>query len=66
MANRSDFFTAKLPRYLKRMIALGEATGQYDKNAAGQMRKAFIDAHKAHVGFKLKRGGEGGQDSSGE
>jgi hypothetical protein len=55
MANRSDFFNAKLPRYLKRMISLGEAAGHYDKAAARGLRKAFIDAHATHVGFKMKR-----------
>jgi hypothetical protein len=66
MANRSDFFNAKLPRYLKRMITLGEAYGNYDKTAANQMRKAFIDAHANHVAFKLRRNTENNRDSSGE
>ena len=55
MANRSDFFSAKLPRSLKRMISLGEAAGHYNKQEANDLRKAFIAAHATHVGFKLKR-----------
>ena len=55
MANRSDFFNAKLPRYLKRMISMGEAAGHFTKEQAREARKAFIDAHASHVAFKLKR-----------
>lgn len=66
MANRSDFFSAKLPRQLKRMIALGEASGQYDKATARDLRKAFIDAHATHVGFKMKRTTDNRDASSGE
>jgi len=65
MANRSDFFTSKLPRYHKKLIALGEMAGHYDKAGAKQMRKAFIQAHAAHVAFKIKRGNEAqNQDST--
>lgn len=66
MANRSDFFNAKLPRSIKRMISLGEAAGNYDKNTAKSIRRAFIDAHANHVGFKLKRSSENNRDTSGE
>ena len=66
MANRSDFFSSKLPRYYKKMIALGEMSGAYDKAGARQIRKAFIDAHANHVGFKLKRSSENNRDTSGE
>ena len=55
MANRSDFFSSKLPRYYKKMIALGEMSGAYDKAGARQLRKTFIDAHATHVAFKMKR-----------
>lgn len=55
MAHGSDFYNAKLPRYLKKMIALGEAAGAYDKQQARLMRKGFIDVHATHVAFKLKR-----------
>jgi hypothetical protein len=64
MANRSDFFNAKLPRYLKRMISLGEAAGHYSKNDADAMRKTFIAAHANHVNFKLKRNADSHRDSS--
>jgi hypothetical protein len=66
MANRSDFFNAKLPRYLKRMITLGEAYGNYDKVTANEMRKAFINAHANHVAFKLRRNTENNRDAAGE
>lgn len=60
MANRSDFFntsqkTPKLPRYLKKALAL-QSTG--DAHHDGAARRMFIDAHQAHVAFKLKRGNE--------
>lgn len=55
MANRSDFYSAKLPRYLKRMITMGEAAGHYGKQEANDMRKSFINAHANHINFKLKR-----------
>lgn len=63
MAHKSDFYTAKLPRSLKKMLAMGEARGYYDKSEARSLRKAFIDAHAAHLGFKMKRVEK---DSSGE
>ena len=64
MANRSDFFSSKLPRYYKKMIALGEMSGAYDKAGARDMRKLFIEAHATHVGFKMKRGNESNKDAS--
>ncbi len=56
MANRSDFFSAKLPRGLKRMLAMEEANG-WVKNAQEKnaVKKLFIQAHANHVGFKMKR-----------
>jgi len=65
MANRSDFFntsakTPKLPRYLKKVIALNSQDAHHD----GAMRRLFIDAHQAHVAFKLKRGNEETVDTS--
>ena len=64
MANRSDFYNAKLPRYLKRMLAMGEAAGHYGKQEASAMRKAFIEAHAIHVGFKMKRNVADNRDAS--
>ena len=66
MANRSDFYSAKLPRYLKKMLALGEAFGSYNKAEARQARKAFIEAHAIHVGFKMKRNTLDTKESAGE
>lgn len=56
MANRSDFFNAKLPRSIKRMLTMGQVynfTG--DQHARGDLRRAMIAAHTNHVNFKLKR-----------
>lgn len=56
MANRSDFFNAKLPRATKRMLTMGQVynfTG--DQHARGDLRRAMIAAHTNHVNFKLKR-----------
>ena len=66
MANRSDFFNAKLPRYLKRMISMAEAAGHLNAADARSVRQAFIDAHATHVGFKLKRSSEHNADSADE
>ena len=52
MANRSDFFDAKLPRYLKKMIALIPNVSATER---GEIRRSFIKAHAAHVAHKLKR-----------
>jgi hypothetical protein len=55
MANRSDFFSAKLPRHLKKMISLGEVSGALSKEGANFSRKTFAAAHAHHVAFKLRR-----------
>jgi hypothetical protein len=54
MANRSDFYNAKLPRYLKRALS---ASSKYigDVHQQAEVRKLFINAHESHVAFKLKR-----------
>jgi hypothetical protein len=56
MANRSDFFNAKLPRAIKRMLSMQQAYGwagnEHDRGATKRM---FIEAHANHVNFKLKR-----------
>ena len=56
MANRSDFFSAKLPRGYKKLMAMGETYG-YIKNSheRGQFKRMMISAHANHVGFKMKR-----------
>jgi hypothetical protein len=61
MANRSDFFnstpkTPKLPRYLKKMLALNGGTPE--------IRRIFMGAHLAHVAAKLKRGDETAVDTT--
>lgn len=65
MANRSDFFNTsakcpRLPRYLKKMLALNSKGAHHD----GEMRRLFIDAHQVHVAAKLKRGNEDTTDTS--
>lgn len=65
MANRSDFFNAKLPRQYKRILAMSEAYGWIkDSHERGDFRRAMIEAHANHVGFKLKRGTTENRDSS--
>lgn len=59
MANRSDFFntsakTPKLPRYLKKVLALNYTDAHHN----GEVRRLFIQAHQAHVAHKLKRGND--------
>lgn len=56
MANRSDFFSAKLPREYKRMLAVAESRGWINGNQErSELKKSLIDAHANHVGFKMKR-----------
>jgi hypothetical protein len=56
MANRSDFFNAKLPRGFKRMLAMSETYGWIkDSHERGKIKGLFIQAHANHVGHKLKR-----------
>ena len=55
MANRSDFLTAKLPRSLKKMIAL---IPNLDARQSREIRKIFIDAHARHVRAKTRRSDE--------
>lgn len=56
MANRSDFFNAKLPRSIKRSLAMAETYGWVkDAHERGDLRRAMIAAHTNHVGYKLKR-----------
>jgi len=56
MANRSDFFNAKLPRQYKRMLAMEETYGWIkDEHERGSLKRIMIEAHANHVAFKLKR-----------
>ena len=64
MANRSDFFNTsqkcpRLPRYLKKMLALNSVNAHHD----GEVRRMFIAAHQVHVAAKLKRGNEDTTDT---
>lgn len=67
MANRSDFYSAKLPRQYKRMLAM-EQTNGWLKNShdRGRVKNLFIQAHANHVGFKLKRQAMNVDGSDGE
>ena len=65
MANRSDFFEAKLPRSLKRMLAMSEANGWIQNNSEReQIKNLFINAHASHVAFKNKRHNTENRDAS--
>jgi hypothetical protein len=56
MANRSDFFNAKLPRGFKRMLAMAETYGWVkDSHNRGELKRLFISAHAGHVAHKMKR-----------
>lgn len=56
MANRSDFFNAKLPRQWKKILAMGQVYGWTgDEHNRGMIRRSIIQAHASHVGFKMKR-----------
>ena len=65
MANRSDFFNAKLPRQYKRMLAMAQTYGwSGDEHNRGELRRYFIAAHANHVGYKLKRHSTENRDAS--
>lgn len=63
MANRSDFFSSKLPRSLKKLISLGQMAGVHNKASASEARKLFIEAHASHVAFRMKRNTVENRDS---
>lgn len=65
MANRSDFYNAKLPRTLKRMLTMGQVYGwSGDSHSYGDMRRAFINAHQNHVSYKMKRSNDNNRDAA--
>ena len=67
MANRSDFYNAKLPRQFKRMLAMAETNGWIkDSHERGQLKNSFIRAHENHVSYKLKRNAIETRDVDGE
>ena len=53
MANRSDFDSAILPRYLKRIMAL--KTDFKDNHERGEWKRSFIHAHAIHKAAKNKK-----------
>jgi len=56
MANRSDFYNAKLPRQYKRLLAMSEAYGWInDSHERGDFKRSMIAAHANHVVSKIKR-----------
>ena len=56
MANRSDFYSAKLPRQFKRILAMAETYGWIkDSHERGGLKRSLISAHANHANFKLKR-----------
>jgi hypothetical protein len=56
MANRSDFYNAKLPRHFKRVLAMAETNGWVkDSHERGNLKRSFIAAHANHVAYKVKR-----------
>ena len=65
MANRSDFYSAKLPRGFKRMLAMAQTYGWVeDAHELGRIKNSFINAHASHVAFKLKRNAAESRDTS--
>jgi hypothetical protein len=52
MANRSDFFSASLPRYLKRILALTKFENEHDR---GAWKRDMIHAHSIHKAAKNKK-----------
>jgi hypothetical protein len=65
MANRSDFFNAKLPRQWKRILAMGQTYNwNGDAHERGTLRRLMMQAHSNHVGFKLKRHSTENRDAS--
>lgn len=56
MANRSDFYNAKLPRQFKRILAMEQTNGWIkDEHERGSVKRILIAAHANHVSYKLKR-----------
>lgn len=65
MANRSDFFNAKLPRSIKRMLTMGQVYGfTGGQHERGDLRRAMMAAHANHVGYKMKRQSSENRDAS--
>ena len=52
MANRSDFDSATLPKYLKRIMGLRTFKDNHER---GEWKRAFIEAHAIHKAVKNKK-----------
>ena len=52
MANRSDFDSATLPKYLKRIMGLRTFKDNHER---GEWKRAFIKAHAIHKAAKNKK-----------
>lgn len=55
MANRSDFFNAKLPRVIKRALIMGQARGYLTQEEHAYAKNRLIESHRNFVAYKLKR-----------
>jgi len=64
MANRSDFYSAKLPRQFKRMFAIEQANGWIGRKEYHEIKNIFVKAHANHVAFKMKRHSTENRDAS--
>ena len=65
MANRSDFYSAKLPRGFKRMLAMAQTNGWIrNEHELGQIKNSLIKAHANSVAFKLKRNSADTRDTT--
>lgn len=61
MANRSDTFSAKLPRYLKRIWTMEKHADGHER---GEMKRMWISAHANYVRFKQRRNIQEGADTN--
>ena len=52
MANRSDFDSATLPKYLKRIMGLRTFKDNHER---GEWKRSFIHAHAIHKAVKNKK-----------
>lgn len=64
MANRSDFFNAKLPRYLKRALTMQSIN--MTKEQSNEIKKIMMGAHQSHISHRLKRNTVDNKDLGGE
>jgi hypothetical protein len=65
MANRCDF-NSKLPRQIKKLLALSSIRNGLSKNAARRDRQDWLSAHKHHQEVRRKRLSSKGEESVAE